>query len=239
MMSSATFRTPATLAIGAAQVDQMSGGRLEVGLGAGWYQAEHMTYGIPLPPPRERLDHLDEQLAIITGLWQTPVGERFNFDGKHYQLIDAPALPRPVQQPHPPIIIGGRGPRRTPALAARYADEFNVPFADLSLTEQQYGRVRAACAASGKPQPPVFSACLAVFCGRTEAEVRSRVQRHQSATALPPAEAVTGSPDQVVDQIAKFGEVGTQRVYLRVDVDDTDHIELLGSAVLPQLTDRS
>src|ERR1700722_20139875 len=119
-------RLPGPLAITVAQADQMSGGRVELGLGAGWFEAEHTAYGIPFPPAAERFDRLEEQLAILTGLWETPVGQRFSFAGKFYPVTDSPALPKPVQRPHPPILIGGRGLRRTPQLAARYADEFNV-----------------------------------------------------------------------------------------------------------------
>ncbi len=109
MMSSATFRLPGPLAITVAQVDQMSGGRVEFGLGAGWYEAEHTAYGIPFPPLRERFDRLEEQLAIITGLWGTEEGETFSFEGTHYQLTDSPALPKPAQRPRPPVLLGGAG----------------------------------------------------------------------------------------------------------------------------------
>ena len=149
LVTSATFRLPGPLAIAVAQADQMSGGRIELGLGAGWFEAEHTAYGIPFPPVGERFDRLEEQLEIITGLWRTPVGERFTFHGDHYQLIDSPGLPKPAQTPGPPVIIGGAGPKRTPALAARYADEFNVPFRTLEETRAVYERVREACAAPG------------------------------------------------------------------------------------------
>ncbi len=127
-MTSATFRLPGMLAVQVAEVDAMSGGRVELGLGAGWFEAEHAAYGVPFPGAEERFDRFEEQLAIITGIWRTPEGERFSYKGRHYQLEDCPALPRPAQRPHPPIIVGGSGPRRTPELAATYADEFNVPF---------------------------------------------------------------------------------------------------------------
>ncbi len=145
LVSSATFRLPGVLAISVANVDQMSGGRVELGLGAGWYQQEHDAYGIPFPELGERFDRLEEQLAIITGLWRTPVGERFSFAGKHYTLTDSPALPKPAQDGGVPIIVGGGGPRRTPALAARYGAEFNCPFRDLDTFVAQRDRVIAAC----------------------------------------------------------------------------------------------
>src|SRR3954449_11866664 len=128
LVTSATFRLPGPLAIAVAQADQMSGGRIEFGLGGGWFEAEHTAYGIPFPPLGERFDRLEEQLEIITGLWSTPAGQTFDYDGKHYQLSDSPGLPKPAQSPRPPIIIGGHGKKRTPSLAARFADEFNAPF---------------------------------------------------------------------------------------------------------------
>lgn len=177
LMTAATFRLPGVLAIQAAQVDAMSGGRVELGLGAGWYDAEHAAYGIPFPPVRERFDRLEEQLAIVTGLWRTPVGERFSYEGHHYQLTDSPALPKPLQAPHPPILLGGSGPRRTPALAAAYADEFNMPFASVADTKAQFERVRAACVdADRDPASLVLSATLVVCCGRDEHEVRRRAE---------------------------------------------------------------
>ena len=127
MVTSATFRYPGPLAISTAQVDEMSGGRVELGIGAGWLEAEHRAYGIPFPPLGERFDRLTEQLEIVTGLWATPIGTKFNYRGAYYGLTDSPALPKPAQRPHPPIIIGGLGAKRTPALAARFANEFNLP----------------------------------------------------------------------------------------------------------------
>ncbi len=145
LVTSATFRLPGMLAVQVAQVDAMSGGRVELGLGTGWYDAEHTAYGVPFPPLGERFERLEEQYAVITGLWGTPEGETFDFAGKHYQLVDCPALPKPVQRPHPPLIVGGGGPKRTPRLAATYADEFNLPFCSPSDTEAQFARVRAVC----------------------------------------------------------------------------------------------
>src|SRR4051794_39922553 len=144
MMTSATFRLPGPLAISVANVDQMSGGRVELGIGAGWFEQEHTKYGIPFPDTAERFDRFEEQLGIITGLWATGPGELFGHDGTHYRLTDSPALPKPTQA-KPPVIIGGVGKRRTPELAARYADEFNLPFVDEATTKAQFARVRAAC----------------------------------------------------------------------------------------------
>src|SRR5689334_1101889 len=140
LVTSATFRLPGPLAIGVAQVDAMSGGRVELGLGGGWFEQEHTAYGIPFPPVGERFDRLEEQLEIVEGLWTTPVGEQYTFAGKHYQVTNSPALPKPVQSPRPPIIVGGAGKKRTPALAARYADEFNAPFAKVADLPAMFDR---------------------------------------------------------------------------------------------------
>ena len=137
MVTSATFRYPGPLAVSVAQLDEMSGGRVELGLGAGWFEGEHRAYAIPFPAQRERFDRLTEQLQIITGLWTTPVGEKFDCAGRHYAVADSPALPKPVQSPHPPIIIGGGGAKRTPALAAAFAAEFNIPFAPPDMVKAQ------------------------------------------------------------------------------------------------------
>ena len=178
LVNSATFRLPGPLAIAVAQVDAMSEGRVELGLGAGWFEQEHSAYGIPFPSLGTRFDRLEEQLEIVSGLWRTPVGERFDFAGKHYALTGAPALPKPVQQPGPPIIVGGHGPRRTPELAARFADEFNVGFSPVDVVAEQYLRVAAASTQVGRAEsgraPLVLSVAQVVCCGRTDAEIERR-----------------------------------------------------------------
>src|SRR3954468_1335213 len=158
LVTSATFRLPGPLAIAVAQVDAMSGGRVEFGLGGGWFEREHTAYGIPFPVVGERFDRLEEQLEIVTGFWSTPAGKTYDFHGKHYQLADSPALPKPVQSPRPPVIVGGHGPGRTPALAARFADEFDVPFAKVAEVAPSFERVRKASAEIGRATPPAFSA---------------------------------------------------------------------------------
>ena len=150
LVTAATFRLPGPLAISVAQVDQMSGGRVEFGFGTGWFQAEHSAYGIPFPSLTERFARFEEQLAIITGLWETPEGRTFSYDGTYYQLADSPALPKPAQRPRPPVILGGAGTRRTPRLAARYADEFNLAFKNVPETSAAFGRVREACREAGR-----------------------------------------------------------------------------------------
>jgi alkanesulfonate monooxygenase len=237
MVSPITFRFPGPLAVSVAQVDDMSGGRAELGIGAGWFQAEHAAYGIPFPDTAERFDRLEEQLAIITGLWDTAVGERFSFAGKFYPITDSPGLPKPVQRPHPPIVIGGRGPRRTPRLAARYADEYNAQFGSVAETEAAFGRVREACQAAGRdPGTLVCSAAQTVCCGRDEAELARRAGAIGRDLAELRAEALGGTPDEIVDRIGTFAGLGATRLYLQVlDLHDLDHLELIASEVLPQV----
>lgn len=237
LMTSATFRLPGPLAISVAQVDQMSGGRAELGIGAGWYEEEHRAYGIPFPSTRERFDRLEESLAVITGLWETPLGERFSFAGRHFPVADSPALPKSVQQPRPPVLIGGKGAKRTPALAARYADEFNLPFVSLDETRAQIGRVREACEAIGRdPDALTYSSALVVCCGADEAQVRRRADRIGRDVDELRANGLTGTPDEVVERIGAFAERGSQRVYLQMlDLDDVDHLDLIASRVVPQL----
>ena len=234
LVSSATFRLPGPLSIMVAQVDAMSGGRVELGLGAGWLEREHTSYGIPFPPLGERFDRLAEQLAIITGLWSTPDGARFSYEGKHYQLLDSPALPKPVQRPGPPIIVGGRGAKRTPELAGRYADEFNMPFKTVAETAAAFDRVRAASRRYGRSV--TLSAGIVVALGRTDEEAQRRAAPLHVPSALPPEDPVVGSPDALVQRIGEFAEIGATRVHLRViDMSDLEHVELIASRVLPQV----
>ncbi len=238
LVTSATFRLPGLLAVAVAQVDAMSDGRVELGLGSGWFEAEHSAYGIPFPPLGERFDRLTEQLDIITGLWATPVGERFSYSGRHWVLTDSPALPKPVQRPHPPVIVGGGGAVRTPRLAARFADEFNLPFSSVEATAKQFARVRAACEAHGRdPAGIVLSAAQTVCCGATEAEVARRA----AAIGRDPRElrenGVAGTPDEVVAKLRAFADAGASRAYLQVlDLDDLEHLALIASDVVPQLS---
>ncbi|MCL7459433.1 LLM class F420-dependent oxidoreductase [Micromonospora sp. MSM11] len=240
LVTSATFRPPGPLAVMVAQVDQMSGGRVELGIGAGWYEREHTSYGIPFPAVGERFDRLAEQLEIVTGLWRTPPGETYSFTGDHYRLVQAPALPKPVQVPGPPIIVGGRGPKRTPELAARYADEFNMPFKTVAETAVAYERVREACDRTGRDgsgrAPLTLSAGIVVAIGRTDAEAQRRAAPLHVKSALPPEDPVVGSPAQLVDRIGEFAAIGATRVHLRlIDFADLDHLELIAAEVLPRL----
>jgi F420-dependent oxidoreductase-like protein len=237
LMTSATFRVPGPLAISVAQVDQMSGGRVEFGIGAGWFEAEHTAYGVPFPPTGERFDRLEEQLAVLSGLWRTPSGETFDFAGKHYRLAGSPALPKPVQDGGIPIIVGGKGARRTPRLAARYAAEFNVPFAGPEENGRLFAGVRAACEEAGRdPASLVYSSAVTVCVGKDDAEVARRA----AAIGRTPGEwepsDVGGTPAEVVDVLGRYAEAGAQRAYLQVlDLADLDHLDLIAAEVAPQL----
>jgi F420-dependent oxidoreductase-like protein len=235
LVTSATFRLPGPLAIGVAQVDAMSGGRVELGLGGGWFDREHSAYGIPFPPVSERFDRLEEQLEIIDGLL-TATGP-YSFEGKYYQLLDSPALPKPVQSPRPPIIVGGAGKKRTPALAARFADEFNTPFAAFADVPAQFDRVRAACAEIGRTKMPVFSSAVVLCVGRDDAEVRRRAAKiGREVEEMRENGGAVGTPDQVVEILGGYAAAGAERMYLQtLDLADLDQIELVASAVAPQL----
>jgi len=237
MVTAATFRLPGPLAISVAQVDQMSGGRIEIGIGAGWFEREHAAYGIPFPPVGERFDRLEEQLAILTGLWEAKEGETFSFSGTHYQLTNSPALPKPAQRPRPPVILGGSGPRRTPRLAATFADEYNVPFHSVADSAAAFSRVRDACTAAGRdPGSMIYSVAQTVCCGKDEAEFRRRA----AAIGWEPADfrekGIGGTPGAVAAKLAEFAEIGAERVYLQVlDLHDLDHLALIASDVAPQV----
>jgi F420-dependent oxidoreductase-like protein len=237
LVSSATFRLPGPLAIAVAQVDAMSGGRVEFGLGGGWFESEHTAYGIPFPPVTERFDRLEEQLEIITGLWATPAGSTYDFDGKHYQVTDSPALPKPVQSPRMPVIVGGHGKKRTPYLAARYATEFNVPFTKIEDIPAQYARVRAAAEALGRTDPLTYSAAAVLCVGRDDAEVNRRAAAiGREADEMRANGGIVGTPDEAVEAIKRYAEAGASRLFLQVlDLSDLDHIDLVAAEVTPKL----
>ncbi|MEU3026909.1 LLM class F420-dependent oxidoreductase [Streptomyces incarnatus] len=234
LMTAGTFRLPGVLAIQVAQVDQMSGGRVELGLGSGWYEEEHRAYGIPFP--KEKFGRLEEQLAIVTGLWETPVGERFSYDGSYYRLQDSPALPKPAQS-RVPVLIGGHGAKRTPALAAEYATEFNIPFASVEDSERQFGRVRAAAEERGrKGDDLVYSTALVACVGRNDAEVERRAEAIGREVDELKANGLAGSPAEVVEKLGRYAAVGSGRVYLQMlDLDDLAHLELIASEVMPHV----
>ncbi|HEY0618044.1 MAG TPA: LLM class F420-dependent oxidoreductase [Kribbella sp.] len=238
LVSSATFRNPGVLAITVAQVDQMSGGRAELGLGAGWFEAEHAAYGLDFPDTVGRFDLLTEQLELITGLWETPVGEKYDFEGKHYQLKDSPALPKPVQQPHPPVIVGGAGKKRTPALAAQYAAEFNAGFKSPEDSATLFARVGEACKAIGRdPQTLALSTAHTVVVGKDDAQVKQRAAAIGRDVEELKQGAIAGTPAEVVDRLGQFAAAGSQRQYVQImDLSDLDHLDLIAAEVLPQVS---
>ncbi|MFI9823279.1 LLM class F420-dependent oxidoreductase [Streptomyces sp. NPDC052013] len=235
LMTAATFRLPGVLAIQVAQVDQMSGGRVELGIGAGWFEEEHKAYGIPFP--KERFARLEEQLEIVTGLWATEPGGTYDFHGTYYDLTDSPALPKPAQS-RIPVLIGGHGARRTPRLAARYADEFNMPFASPEDSAAQFGRVRAAAEEAGRsPDELVCSNVLVVCVGKDDHELARRAAAIGREVDELRSNGLAGSPAEVVDKIGRYQEIGSRRMYLQLlDPSDLDHLEMISSQVQSQLS---
>ena len=208
LVSSATFRHPAVLAISVAEVDAMSGGRVELGLGTGWFEAEHRAYGLPFP--EKRFGPLEEQLELITGLWSTPLGDTYSFEGKHYRLVDAPALPKPVQQPVP-IIIGGGGPSRTPAIAARFGSEFNIGFVDEATVAARFAGVRRACEEAGRdPDSIIYSVALPTLVGSDERDYVRRATDRQRDPAEFRGTNIGGTPSEALDKIGRLADLGAQ-----------------------------
>lgn len=231
LVTPVTFRHPGSFAIQVAQVDHMSGGRVEIGLGAGWYDAEHAATAIPFPELGDRFDLLEETAQILTGLWETPVGELYSFTGEHHSVVDSPALPKPLQTPRPPIVVGGTGKRRTPRLAATIGAEFNVPFHNLADWVPLVENVRAACTEHGRdPDDLVYSVAQVVCIGEDEAAF----ERRAAAIGREPAElrenGVAGLPDEAKAKLDAFADAGCERMYLQVlDIDDLDHVELIAA----------
>jgi alkanesulfonate monooxygenase len=237
LVTAGTFRLPGPLAITVAQVDEMSGGRVELGLGAGWFEAEHTAYAIPFPSLKERFERFEEQLTSIVGLWTTPIGATYDYDGKHYRFAGGPALPKPRQLPHPPIIVGGGGATRTPRLAAAFAQEFNTPFMQPDRAAEQYRRVDEACELRGRDPATLQKSCaVTVCCASSETEVAKRAERMGWKVEDLRASGACGSPDEVATRLATWRDAGAQGAYLQVlDPSDLEHIELLGSEVAPLL----
>jgi F420-dependent oxidoreductase-like protein len=235
LMTAGTYRLPAVLAMSVASVDQMSNGRICLGIGTGWYEREHQAFGIPFPPIAERFDRLEEELAIINGLWATPRGERFSFEGRFWQLDQCANFPELVQRPRPEIVIGGTGPRRTPLAAARFADEFNSG-AGTGCAER-FANVRRVCEEIGRdPATLRMSATHQVICGATQTEAERRLERLGPPGARMLANGVVGTPSDVIAAMERLAEEGAETVYLHIfDIDDLDHIRLIGSEVVPQV----
>jgi F420-dependent oxidoreductase-like protein len=236
LVTAATFRLPGPLAIAVAQVDEMSAGRVELGLGTGWYEAEHEAYGIPFPSLAARFEVLEEQLAIITGLWSTPPGSTFDHAGKHFQLKGSPALPKPAQSPVP-IVIGGGGRRKTASLAARYASEFNLAFRSLDAYRKVTANVRQTCEAHGRdPDSLKYSVALVACVGKDEAEVARRAKAIGREVDELRENGAAGTPAEVAEKIRAFRDAGAQRMYFQIlDLADLDHLRLIAAEVVPHL----
>ena len=235
LVSSVTFRHPGVLAIQVAQVDEMSGGRVELGLGTGWYAAEHSAYGIPFP--QKRFGLLEEQLEVITGSWATPIGERYSFRGEHYTLVDSPAMPKPAQA-KVPVIIGGGGPTRTPAIAARYADEFNIGFQPEAVLAEKIGGVKAASVRLGRdPQSLKYSVALTTFAADNERELLRRgAEANRSPEQTRSDANIWGDAEQITEKVKRLAALGAQRVYFQLlNLRDLEQLEYLGQEVLPKL----
>ncbi len=234
LVNAVTFRFPGPLAISVAQVDAMSGGRVELGLGAGWYREEHDANAIPFPELGERFEQLEEQLAIVTGLWSAT--EPFSYSGKHYSVIESPGLPKPVQTSIP-ILIGGGGPKRTPRLAATYAAEFNVPFSSMDNAATQYARVRDACEIRGRdPKSLVWSVAQIVVCGADEVEIARRAKAVGREVDELREDGICGTPAEVVERLQEWAAIGVERTYLQIlDLHDLEHLALIAEQVMPHL----
>jgi F420-dependent oxidoreductase-like protein len=238
MVSPATFRHPSVLAKSAATADHVSGGRIELGLGAGWYEAEHRSYGFPFPETAERIARFTEQLEIVYRQWTE---EAFDFDGRYYRLDDCRALPKPLQQPHPPLIVGGSAGRGTIEPAVRFADEYNTFFADVETCRERRRRLDAACERSGRdPSTLTFSLMTTCVAGANEAELRRRLAalgERSSGFRDPddlPSPVIAGTTEQVVERLRALEAAGVARVMLQHLVhDDVEMVHLLGAEIAP------
>lgn len=239
LVSPITFYRPGPLAIAVAQVDAMSGGRIDFGIGAGWFEGEHDAYGLDFPPLGVRFDRLEEGLEQIHGLWTTPEGSTFSHEGRFHSFVDSPALPKPAQRPHPPIIVGGRGAKRTPALVARFASDFNLPFTPIEEVVPAIERINKVCADRGRNPAEIVKSTTMVLClGASETEVNRRAQAiGRQADELREAGAA-GTTEEVLDKLGRYREAGIQRAYLQVlDLGDLDHIAQAGADLIPALAD--
>jgi F420-dependent oxidoreductase-like protein len=244
MVSPATFRHPSTLAKMVATADHISGGRVELGMGAGWFEREHTAYGFDFPTTTERMDRLAEQLEIVQGEWSD---DEFSFKGAYYTLEGLHAIPRPVQRPHPPIIIGGSGGPRSLALAARWADEYNTVFPTLEEAHARRSALDSALRAAGRPTDDyTFSLMTTCIVGRDEAELRRRAQDVLTRTendkpvddyiAEASKQRIIGTTEQVIERLTLFAEAGVGRVMLQhLNHVDLDMVKLIGSELVPAL----
>lgn len=231
-----TFRLPGPLAVAVSTANGMSGGRIELGLGAGWYQDEHTNFGVPFPPMGERFDRLEEQLAILTGLWSTPAGEPFSYAGAHWQIQDNVAFPG--KWPAPKVIVGGMGAKRTPSLAARYADEFNAAFTPIEDATERFRVVRELAEREGRdPEAIKTSIVIPRVCvGVDGADVEHRVKLLGPPVGKIPDQGMAGTPEYIAERLSEWVQAGAQRIYIhQLEVEDLDHLRLLGEQVRPLL----
>jgi F420-dependent oxidoreductase-like protein len=244
LVSPATFRHPSVVAKSVATVDHISNGRVELGLGAGWFEPEHHAYGFPFPDTSTRLDMLAEQLEIITRQWTE---DSFDFRGRAYQLEGLTARPRPVQQPHPPVIVGGSGGRKSIALAARWANEYNTLFVNVEECRARRQTVEQAWEGAGRdPTTTRLSLMLTCIVARDKAELRERAarllkwrDRNDDVDGFireHAANHLVGLVDEVVDKLHRFAEVGVDRVMLQHLIhDDLDMVELIAQEIVPNV----
>ena len=240
LVSPVTFRPVGPFVVVAAEVDHMSAGRVEVGLGAGWYEAEHAAFGLPFPPLGVRYDLLEDQLAILHGAWSTPPGASFELVGRTCTVSINADTVRPAQRPHPPIVLGGQGGPRSSRLAAAYADEYNVPFVPPETTQGIHDAVRRACEEAGRdPSTLVWSSGQVLCCGRTEADVARRAAAIGRDVVELRQNGLAGSPAEVLDKLGRFADHAVERFYLQVlDLTDLDHLRLVAEEVLPHAPGR-
>ncbi len=244
LVSPVTFRLPAVLAKAAVTVDRVSGGRVEIGMGAGWWEDEHRSHGFPFPDTTTRFDMLEEQLEIVHGLLTE---ERFSFQGKHYRLDDAPFAPKGVQQPHPPIVVGGNGGPRVAALVSRWADEFNTVGPSPERARERFGRVRDRLDADGRAQETLTTSVMTwCYVGETEADAMRRIEKARTRAMRVArfedeldelrAHCVVGSVDQAVERLSRYADSGVQRIMLNHELfDDLEMLDVLSERVFPQV----
>ncbi len=227
LVSPVTFRHPAMLVRMAAAVDDLSGGRLVFGMGAGWNEREHRQFGVPFPPLPERYAKFQEALEVTTRLLREDKPVTYN--GKHFPLDGAVLLPRPLRRGGPPILIGGNGPKLTLPLVARYADEWNGVFISPATYRERSGLLNELLARQGrKPQAVKRSLMTEVVFGETDAAFKAKLGQRDTENII------AGTPSQVIDRIGAYVEAGVERFMLQwLDLDDLDGIEKLAKSVLP------
>jgi F420-dependent oxidoreductase-like protein len=240
MVSPATFRRPSVLARLVATADHISGGRVELGLGAGWNVREHEALGFPFPDLGERMELLEEQLEIVHRQWTE---EEFSFEGRHYRLERCRAEPKPVQRPHPPLIMGGAAGPRAARLAAQWADEYNTTFATVEDCRERRARIVEACEQAGR-EPIVFSLMTACVVGGDPREVLDRARRRLEASGhdgdpivlLGQEDKLVGTVEEVVARLQEYERAGVERVFLQhLDHADVEMVRLIGAEILPSL----